>query len=352
MFETTALETTWLQTIWFAIWGVAWAVYFMLDGFDLGLGTLFPFLARGEFEKRAVVNAMGPFWDGNEVWLITAGGVTFAAFPTAYAIMFSGLYTPLMILLFALILRGVSFEFRGKVDSPAWRTVWDTCLVVGSFVPALLLGVAFSNIFRGLPLDAAGWFQGNLLTLLNPYGIVGGATFVLVFCVHGAIWLTTRTEGELLAKARAAAKRLWMAEAALAVVFLALTAVYTPLWKNVVLLRPFWLVLPLLAVLGLLGQYVFIAKGRSWMAWFSSSLLIIGVVMFGVAGLYPNLLPSNIDAAHSVTVAGSASSRLTLAIMLGVVGCFLPIVIAYQSWVYHKFRDVITPRSLEEGPSY
>src|SRR5512143_2144106 len=170
-----------LETTWFIIWGVAWAVYLLLDGFDLGLGSLLPLLGRSERDRRVIVNAMGPFWDGNEVWLITAGGVTFAAFPRAYAIMFSGLYTPLMLLLFALILRGVAFEFRGKVDSAAWRSVWDACLVAGSFLPALLLGVAFANIFAGIPLDAQGLFLGNLFTLLNAYGLLGGLLFVAMF---------------------------------------------------------------------------------------------------------------------------------------------------------------------------
>ena len=340
-----------LETIWFAIWGVAWAAYFMLDGFDLGLGTLFPFLAKDEFEKRAIVNAMGPFWDGNEVWLITAGGVTFAAFPKAYAIMFSSLYTPLMLLLFALILRGVVFEFRRQVDSASWRKVWDVCLVFGSFLPALLLGVAFSNIFMGIPLNADGIFQGNLFTLLNPYGLAGAVTFVLIFSVHGAIWLSTRTEGEFQAKAISMAKTLWIFEALFAVVFLVMTAFYTQLWANV-LAKPYLLTLPLLAVLGLFGQRYLIARGHCWKAWFSSSLLILGVALFGVAGLFPNLLPSSIDPAYSVTAFNSSSSPLTLKIMLGVVACFLPIVIGYQSWVYNKFRDVITPESLEEGPSY
>ncbi len=157
-----------IETIWFAIWGVAWAVYFMLDGFDLGIGSLLPFLGKSETDKRVMINAMGPFWDGNEVWLLTAGGVTFAAFPRTYAVMFSGLYTPLMLLLFALILRGVAFEFRGKVASASWVKLWDACLVIGSFVPALLLGVAFANIFAGIPIDQQGIFQGNLLHPSQP----------------------------------------------------------------------------------------------------------------------------------------------------------------------------------------
>lgn len=339
------------ETIWFIIWGVAWAVYFLLDGFDLGLGTLFPFLAEGETEKRIVYNAMGPFWDGNEVWLITAGGVTFAAFPRAYAVMFSGLYTPLMLLLFALILRGVAFEFRGKEDSDLWRRTWDACLVVGSFLPALLLGVAFANIFKGLPLDAQGLFQGNLLTLLNPYGLVGGLTFVAIFAVHGLLWLGTRTEGALRDRAARMARPLWIAEALLAVAFLVMTGFSTPLWQNV-LARPYLLPLPLLAVAGLIGARLFLGQGAWWKAWFSSGLLILGAVLFGVAGLFPNLLPSTLDPAASVTVFNSASSPLTLKIMLGVVLCFLPVVIGYQLWVYLTFRDTLTARSIEDGPAY
>lgn len=340
-----------IETIWFAIWGVAWAVYFMLDGFDLGIGTLFPFLAKSETEKRVMINAMGPFWDGNEVWLITAGGVTFAAFPRTYAVMFSGLYTPLMLLLFALILRGVSFEFRGKVQSETWVKVWDTCLVIGSFVPALLLGVAFANIFAGIPIDRDGIFQGNLLTLLNPYGLAGGVLFVLLFAVHGAIWLATRSDGDLHARAVRTAKALYIPAALMAVVFLAMTWFSTRLWQNL-LAAPHLLVLPLLAVAGLLGVRIFLAKRAYWKAWFSSALLIVGAVLFGVAGLFPNLLPSSLDPVASMTAFNSASSHLTLWIMFGVVICFLPVVIGYQVWVHAKFRDTVTAKSVLEGPSY
>jgi cytochrome d ubiquinol oxidase subunit II len=340
-----------IEIIWFVIWGLAWAVYFMLDGFDLGLGTLFPFLAKNETDKRVIINAMGPFWDGNEVWLITAGGVTFAAFPRTYAIMFSALYTPLMLLLFALILRGVSFEFRGKIHSATWAKVWDTCLVVGSFVPALLLGVAFANIFAGIPIDREGIFQGNLLTLLNPYGLAGGVLFVLLFSVHGALWLATRSEGDLHARAVKTAKILYIPAAAMAVVFLVMTWFWTPLWQNL-LAKPYLLLLPLLAVAGLLGVRLFLAKSAYWKAWFSSALLILTAVLFGVAGLFPNLLPSSLDPAASLTAFNSASSHLTLWIMFGVVAFFLPVVIGYQAWVYVKFRDVVNAKSISEGPSY
>lgn len=340
-----------IETIWFAIWGVAWAVYFMLDGFDLGIGTLLPFLAKSETDKRVMINAMGPYWDGNEVWLITAGGVTFAAFPKTYAVMFSGLYTPLMMLLFALIFRGVAFEFRGKLQSASWAKLWDTCLVVGSFVPALLLGVAFANIFAGIPIDREGIFQGNLFTLLNPYGLAGGVLFVLLFAMHGALWLAAHSEGDMQARAAAAAKTLWLPSTAVAVTFLVMTWFYTQLWQNLFTM-PFWLVLPLLAVAGLFGARIFVGKGAYWKAWFATSALLVGAVLFGVAGLFPNLLPSSIDPAASLTAFNSASSHLTLWIMFGVVLAFLPVVIGYQIWVYAKFRGPVTAASISDGPAY
>jgi cytochrome bd ubiquinol oxidase subunit II len=340
-----------LETIWFAIWGIAWAVYFMLDGFDLGIGSLLPFIARKEEDRRIAINAMGPFWDGNEVWLITAGGVTFAAFPRAYALMFSGLYTPLMLLLFALILRGVAFEFRGKIDSDAWRRVWDGCLIVGSVVPALLLGVAFANIFAGIPLDDAGIFRGNLFTLLNPYGLIGGILFVLAFALHGALWLAARTQGDLGERASSAAQKLWPVVLVTAVVFLATTWWLAPLWQNL-LQTPVLLAIPLLAVAGLVGIYAFLRQRHYWRAWFSSSVFLVAAVLFGVSGMFPNLLLSSLSPSASITVHNSCSSPLTLQIMLGVVVCFLPVVIGYQIWTYLTFRHPLNVSSLEEENMY
>ncbi len=335
-----------METVWFILWGVLWAVYFMLDGYDLGLGSLLPFVAKTETEKRVVYNAMGPFWDGNEVWLITAGGVTFAAFPTTYAVMFSSLYTPLMLLLFALILRGVSFELRSKEEAAWWRQTFDAFLVVGSFLPALLLGVAFANIFKGLPLDGQGILQGNLLTLLNPYGLAGGVLFVLLFLVHGALWLVLRTEGELQARGQRIVKALWPVLLVAAAGFLVFTAFATPLYDNY-LKYPVLFVLPAIAVAGLVLTRVFIAKQGWWKAWFASSATIVGCTLFGVAGLYPNLLPSSIDAKYSLTAFNSASSPLTLKIMLGVALAMVPVVIAYQAWVYHRFKGKVDEAELE-----
>jgi cytochrome bd ubiquinol oxidase subunit II len=340
-----------LSTIWFILWGVLWAVYFMLDGFDLGLGILKPFLAKNDQEHKVVLNAMGPFWDGNEVWLIAAGGVTFAAFPGTYAVMFSALYTPLMLLLFALILRGISFEFRGKEDAVWWRKTWDICHFIGSLVPSLLLGVAFANIFAGIPIDKDGIFHGNLLTLLNPYGLSGGVLFILLFLVHGCLWFIIKSQGQLRERAEKAVKTLWLLLLIVAVLFLAYTWVATRLWQNV-LAKPALLLMPTIAVVGLLATRVFIAGKKWWRAWFASSATILGCTLFGVAGLYPALLPSSLDAGFSRTAFNTQSSPLTLTIMLGVALVMVPIVIIYQAWVYYRFSDPVTVESLTAEDSY
>jgi cytochrome d ubiquinol oxidase subunit II len=339
-----------LGTIWFLLWGVLWAMFFMLDGYDLGLGTVMPALAKTDQERKQVYRAMGPFWDGNEVWLITAGGVTFAAFPATYAVLFSGLYTPLMLILFALILRGVTFAFRGKVDDPKWRRTWDLCLVLGSFLPALLFGVAFANIFKGLPIDGEGIYQGTLFTLLNPYGITGGLLFVSIFAMHGSLWLTTKTAGELQARAGAMAKKIWPLVLVLAVIFLLATQRVTNLYDNY-LAHPVLFLIPLVAVFALLSTRVFMAISSWWKAWFTSALTIVSTVLFGVVGLYPNLIPSSLDPKFSMTVANSSSSPLTLKIMLGVALTFVPIVIAYQVWVHYLFKDQLSDDEVayEEG---
>jgi cytochrome bd ubiquinol oxidase subunit II len=337
-----------LETIWFVLWGVLWTVYFVLDGFDLGLGTLMPFLAKSDTERRIVFNVQGPFWDGNEVWLLTAGGATFAAFPKTYAVMFSSLYTPLMLLLFALILRGISFEMRSKEEAAWWRNTWDACMVVGSFLPALLLGVAFANIFAGLPLDADGILHGNLLTLLNPYGLLGGVLFVLLFTVHGSLWLAVRTGGEMRERGAAMAARLWVPLLVVAVAFLAATWFATDLYANIGR-APVLAVFPLLAVVGLLGSRFYLARRAFAAAWGASAATIAGATAFGVAGLFPRLLPSGLDPAATLTAFNSASSHLTLSIMLGVALVFVPLVLLYQLWVYRTFSFPVTAADLAPG---
>ncbi len=328
------------QILWFILWGVLWAVYFMLDGFDFGISILQPFIAKNDAERRLILNSIGPVWDGNEVWLITAGGATFAAFPTTYAVMFSSLYTPLLLILFALIIRGVSIEFRSKGDSPAWKSAWDKAFVIGSFLPALLFGVAFGNIFKGLPFDADG-YHGTLFSLLNPYGLLTGVLFVMLFAVHGALWLTVRTKGDLAERAAGTAKKLWPVLAVIAVAFLVFTAFATKLYDNY-LSYPFLAPIPVLAVASLLAAGYFVFTGKTLRAFVASCLTILMVTFTGVAGLYPNLLPSSIDPKFSYTIFNSSSSPYTLTIMTVVALVFVPIVILYQAWSYKVFSDQIS----------
>ncbi len=345
------------DVIWFVLWGVLWAAYFMLDGFDLGLGTLMPVLAKSETEKRIVYNAMGPFWDGNEVWLLTAGGATFAAFPKTYAIMFSTLYTPLMLILFALILRGVSFEFRGKVESESWRKIWDFCLVFGSFLPALLFGVAFGNIFRGIPFDGEGIFHGNLFTLLNPYGLAGGIFFLVFFLMHGSLWLSVKSEGELSQRAKDMASKLWVVMLIVAVIFLVFSYFATPLYDNY-FKNPILFIIPLLAVVSLILVKVFMTKDDWWKAWFASAGVILFSTFYGVAGLFPNLYPSNynVDKGYnldfSLNIYNSASTMGTLKILTVVAILCIPLVIGYQYWSYKTFSAAVTEKDLESDEAY
>ncbi len=329
-----------LQITWFVLWGVLWAVYFMLDGFVFGTGILHNILARTDGEKRVLINTIGPVWDGNEVWLITAGGATFAAFPTTYALMFSYLYTALLLLLFSLIVRGVSFEFRGKLEGEGWKKSWDVAIQVSSFLPALLFGVAFGNIFKGLPMDAAG-YQGSFLSLLNPYGLLTGVLFVLLFTVHGALWLSVKTVGDLSTRAKGIADKTWPALLVVAVAFLAYTKFATKLFDNY-LAHPLLFVVPLMAVIALVGIRLFSAKGAMLTAFASSCVTVLTVVATGVVGLFPNLIPSSLDPAYSLTIFNSSSSPYTLKIMTVVAFIFVPIVIAYKIWVYRVFRAPVT----------
>ena len=329
-----------LQITWFVLWGVLWAVYFMLDGFVLGVGMLGNFLAGNDAEKRVLINTIGPVWDGNEVWLITAGGATFAAFPTTYALMFSYLYTALLLLLFALIIRGVSFEFRGKMAGEGWKRGWDIAILVGSFLPALLFGVAFGNIFSGLPMDAAG-YHGSLIGLLNPYGLITGVLFVMLFIEHGALYSAVKTTGDLKHRAHVTADKVWPVLLVVAVVFLIYTAFATKLYDNY-LSNPALLVVPLIAVAALIAIRVFSAKGKLLSAFAASCVTIVAVVATGVIGLFPNLIPSSIDPAYSLTIFNSSSSQYTLKIMTVVALVFVPIVIAYKIWVYRIFRGPVT----------
>lgn len=334
------------QIIWFVLWGVLWAVYFMLDGFVLGTGFLSGIIAKNDTEKRVLINSIGPVWDGNEVWLLTAGGATFAAFPTTYALMFSNLYSALVLLLFALIVRGVSFEFRGKLDGALWKSSWDKAIIVSSFLPALLFGVAFGNIFKGIPMrndfvNLQFTYEGGLLGLLNPYGLITGVLFVLLFAVHGSLYLSLKTVGELSSRSLALANKIWPALLVVAVIFLGFTYPSTKLYDNY-LQAPVLLIVPLVAVASLILIKLFAAKGDNGKAFICSCLTIVFVVFTGVTGLFPNLLPSNLDPASNLTIFNSSSSLITLKLMTVVALIVVPTVICYKIWVYRIFRAPVT----------
>jgi cytochrome d ubiquinol oxidase subunit II len=285
------------------------------------------------------------------VWLITAGGVTFAAFPLVYSVMFSSLYSALMLILFALILRGVSFEFRGKINHPRWRKIWDTCIFVGSFVPALLFGVAFANIFQGIPIDHNGIYHGTLFTLLNPYGLLGGMLFVLLFMTHGALWVSIKSEGDLQERAVSTAKNLWPILLGVAVVFLIASKFSTHLYDNYIK-HPALFIVILITVLALLSIRLFLLRKTFFKAWFASALTIVGATFFGVIGLFPNMFPSSLNPRYSLSAYNASSSPLTLKIMLIVVIIFIPVVIAYQIWAYNLFKGKVRGEDLVHDEAY
>ena len=340
-----------LQAVWFFLWGLLWAVYFMLDGFDMGAGALMPVLAQSDRDRRLIYNATGPFWEGNQVWLVGAGGVTFAAFPPVYASMFSGMYTALMLLLFALIVRGVSWKFRGKLESEKWRAACDWAQILGNLLPAILLGVAFANIFKGIPLDEEGVFQGGIFSLLNLYGLAGGVFFLVMFLLHGAIWLGLRTDGEMKERSIAMAEKLWVPFVLLVVAFLVLSAMFTKLFGNY-FQNPVLMGVLLLPVGGLIATRTYLASRKMWAAWASHSLTIVGVTFFGLIGLFPAMLPSSLNPAWSLTAYNSSNSELTLTIMLCVTLVFVPLIIGYQFWVYRKFATQLSEADLNYEEAY
>jgi len=323
-----------LATFWFILIAILWSGYFVLEGFDYGVGILVPFLGRDDAERRTMINTIGPVWDGNEVWLLTAGGATFAAFPQWYATLFSGFYLPLLIILAALIVRGVCFEFRSKVDSPRWRAGWDRALFAGSVLPALLWGVAFANIVRGVPLNAAHVYTGNLLTLLNWYGLLGGLVTLSLFTLHGALFLGLRTTGEIRQRAQRVAVRTALAAVPLAAVFLAVTQYSHG--------RPATDITAALAAVALIGSTAAALRGREGWAFAGTALTLVLAVATLFGNLWPNVMPSSTSPLYSLTVANASSAHYTLVVMSWVALIFTPVVLGYQGWTYWVFRKRLT----------
>jgi cytochrome d ubiquinol oxidase subunit II len=326
-----------LNTAWFVLIGVLLTGYAILDGFDLGVGVLHLF-ARTEEERRLHINAIGPVWDGNEVWLLTGGGALFAAFPVVYATVFSGYYLALMLVLVALIFRAVSFEFRGKVASPAWRRFWDWAFGLGSLVPAVVFGVAVGNILRGLPFDANGELQVGLLGLLNPYALVIGLLSLAMFLMHGATYLTLRTDGALRDRMAAWAGRLWVVYVLMFVVASIATFVASP-W----IFRepgPSPLTLGCAAVL-LAAEFVFpvsLKDRRFGRAFLASCVAIASQIGLAAVALFPRLVPARPDLARSLTIYNAASTPRTLTTMLIIALVGMPFVVAYTTIIYRVFK--------------
>ncbi|MGA2977877.1 MAG: cytochrome d ubiquinol oxidase subunit II [Spirochaetia bacterium] len=336
-----------LQTLWFVLWGLLWAVYFMLDGFDFGAGMLRVFLSRDETDRRVTLTTIGPVWDGNEVWLVTAGGATFAAFPGTYASMFSFLYLPMLLILFSLILRGVAIEFRSKHEGARWRSAWDGILALTSFSAPLVLGLGFGNIFQGLRFDSAG-YHGSFGQLFNPYGLLTAVLFVLLFLQHGALWLAYKTEGDLSARSGKAGSALWFLVLVAAAGFLVLTGFATRLYDNF-LSHPYWIAAPVLSVAALVGVKVLHGRSRPLPAFLCSCATIALVMATGLIGLFPNLIPSRLDTAASLTIYNSSSGQYSLRLMAIVALVFVPLVIVYQLLVYRFFRPKTTRADVSEG---
>ncbi|HHS97876.1 MAG TPA: cytochrome d ubiquinol oxidase subunit II [Chloroflexi bacterium] len=341
------MSLTALQTIWYVLIGVLLTGYAILDGFDLGAGVLLPFVAREDRERRLVFHAIGPFWDGNEVWLLTGAGALFAAFPPVYATVFSGFYLAMMLVLFALIVRAVSFEFRSKVEEPRWRRAWDWTFFVSSLLPALLLGVAMGNVVRGVPLTAEREYAGGLLPLLNPFSLLVGAAGLAMFVTHGAIYLLTKTDGPVAERARRAAVAGWTALIVLAVLSAVGVALDAPERLANFRRTPLAWVVPALLVAFLVLTRLDLARGKNGRAFLFSSLTIAGLMGMVGAGNFPYLLPARNVPEYGLSIYNASASQNTLTAMLVIALIGMPLVIAYTAYVYYVFRGQV--RATEEG---
>ncbi|PJA96143.1 MAG: cytochrome d ubiquinol oxidase subunit II [Ignavibacteriales bacterium CG_4_9_14_3_um_filter_34_10] len=333
------------NTIWFILIAVLFVGFFFLEGFDYGVGILLPFLGKEDRERRAIINSIGTFWDGNEVWMLTAGGAMFAAFPNWYATLFSGFYLALVVMLLALIARGVAFEYRSKKDDPVWHNRWDWVIFVGSFVPALLWGVAISNLIRGVPIDDKMNFTGNFFTLLNPYSLIGGVASLLLFTLHGSIFLTLKLTDNLLESARKVANKLWLPATVVLFAYVILGYFDTDMFSKLGI-NPG--AVPIIAGLAILSVgYLLKIQKEGW-AFVMTGITIAFSTITVFMGLFPRVMVSSTNPDWSLTIYNASSSPYTLQVMSIVALIFVPIVLAYQAWSYWIFRKrVSTKQKLE-----
>jgi cytochrome d ubiquinol oxidase subunit II len=328
------------QTTWFLLIAVLWVGYFILEGFDFGVGMLLPFVSRNEADRRAVLTTLGPVWDGNEVWLLVAGGATFAAFPEWYATLFSGFYLPLFLILISLIVRGVAFEYRSKYGKAQWRQRWDVAILISSAIPALLWGVAFANIVRGVPIEKSA--QGNLeyvggfFNLLNPYALLGGVVTLTVFLTHGAIFLSLKTAGSIRERSRELAAKIGLVAAVAAVAFL--------VWTNLMLpaLDPIVVTLSSVVALAWVAGLLATVKVREGWAFIFSAVAIATFVSDLFFALYPRVMPSSLGAQFDLTITNASSTEYTLKVMTVVAVIMTPLILIYQGWTYWVFRKRIS----------
>ena len=337
-----------LQILWFVLIAVLWSGYFLLEGFDFGVGMLLPFLPKDERERGQMFETIGPVWDGNEVWLVIAGGATFAAFPAWYGTMFSGFYLALLLVLFFLIIRVVSFEWREKSESPGWRTVWMWANAVGSFGASLIWGVGLSNLLYGVPIDSSGDFSGTFWDLFSGYTVLGGVTIVILFAFHGSTFLTLRTTGDLCERAAATARRLSVAAALAVAAFLSWTVAVAVDRNDKDVFPP---ILP--AALGIAAvalALLFVLGRRSGWAFMMTALAAVLWVATIFTSLYPRVMVSSSDFANSLTVDSASSAHYTLEVMSVVAAIFVPLVLLYQGWTYHVFRARVTGGEVQPQP--
>ncbi|MFJ7179167.1 cytochrome d ubiquinol oxidase subunit II [Streptomyces massasporeus] len=329
-----------LHDVWFVLIAVLWTGYFFLEGFDFGVGVLTKLLARNRPEKRVLINTIGPVWDGNEVWLLSAGGATFAAFPEWYATLFSGFYLPLLLILVCLIVRGVAFEYRVKRPEESWQRNWESAIFWASLLPAFLWGVAFANIVRGVKIDQDFNYAGGVLDLLNPYALLGGLVTLSLFTFHGTVFVGLKTVGEIRERARKLALRVGLVTALLALAFL--------LWTQSDRGDGVSLVAMGVAVASLLVALVAARAGREGWAFALSGLTIVAAVAMLFLTLFPNVMPSTLNPDWSLTVTNASSSPYTLKIMTWCAGVATPVVLLYQGWTYWVFRKRIGTQHIAE----
>jgi cytochrome d ubiquinol oxidase subunit II len=332
-----------LPDVWFVLIAVLWTGYFFLEGFDFGVGVLTKLLARDERERRVLINTIGPVWDGNEVWLLTAGGATFAAFPDWYATLFSGFYVPLLAILVCLILRVVAFEYRAKRDDERWKRNWEHVIFWTSLLPAFLWGVVFADIVHGVPIDARKNVTGGVLTLFGPYALLGGATTLALFTFHGSVFTALKTLGGIRQRARVTAARTGAVAALLAVAFLT--------WTQADRGNHWSLGTLLLAVAGLLAALVANLRGREGWAFVYSGATVVAATATLFLALFPDVMPSTTDPAFSLTVSGAASGHYSLLIMTWLAAFATPLVLLYQGWTYWVFRKRIGVQHIPAGQS-